>query len=275
MSKEDVYRVLNKGLHARCAEHWQDEDAAYLLLQEDAGATERALAGELGGSFGLVSDPGPGWCKIDQGQALICCQGRVFGNAQEEGDLSIRRQGQSLLLQWNSVALPSPFPDGARQCRLGHGQFLPYPARGLLGFWCKAHYQGAGDQAAMDALSALKGLPDNALRAACLRYLGMKDMSLRWVRDFTYKAAFIQCRNGKVPKIRTLNVTREAIGIQLALEVVVWDMFSQSWMPDRGRADLTLMVEGIELVKLYDFASDFTALAFAPYLMAVEPADQI
>lgn len=71
-----------------------------------------------------------------------------------------------------------------------------------------------------------------AHRAQAVRGLYREEL----VADFTAQTGFVQYRNGKVPRFRSLDVEVAGREVVIRGTLAVWDLFSKSWVPMGKRA---------------------------------------
>jgi hypothetical protein len=149
---------------------------------------------------------------------------------------SSRARDDRCVLEWLATSFDSPFPGGAREIVLGHGELVRMRGRTFLVYVERvgaACNQESPERPSYDAaaLATLNGLPADLRRAAVKRFLYLPYTRRAWENEFSRTTGFVQCRDGNVPRIRSTALQHDQGVLRLQFEVAVLNLFQDAWLP--------------------------------------------
>jgi hypothetical protein len=158
---------------------------------------------------------------------------------------------------------------GVKKLDLGHGETFDLEGTTYLVYvqqddaeWSEAA-PAPLPPASADALERLRLLPPAELAAAASRFLTLPHVLAWWEREFVARTGFVQCRDGRVPAVRSCKLTLQDGGAQLAWDVQIWSPIGKTWTGAKERASFARSVSADDLLLLRDCATRLSVLGAA------------
>jgi len=137
-------------------------------------------------------------------------------------------RGGRCLVTWSSPSVPAPFPVAAPQTELAPGARFDLPGRTYVVWAGPASWSDPDAGADPQVMNDLGALTSTELDSAARRFLTLPYVSVWWHDEFVRRTGFIQCRDGRVPRIAHCEVVRADGGYELRCSVEIWDLFQRA-----------------------------------------------
>ena len=169
--------------------------------------------------------------------------------------MTAQREGDFCVVTWFDATKSSPLAAGAARVRLEHGGKFAFANREYA-VWTQIEDAPWGEfslPCTPEVLYELDSMTYEQRLDAAHRFLSSPNGGGDWYDEFVLTTGFVAYRDGKIPRARDITVTRVDDGFLLSWEVRVWNMFSETWLPNRECQKFTRLVRGGDLLLLRDF----------------------
>lgn len=173
-----------------------------------------------------------------------------------------RSEGSQCIVEWVDDG-PSPLEGGAKHARLAHGQRFAVGTTTYLVYAEDSERRlSSRSPAGMNddtPLSVIEALDPVELQATLLRFIRLPYVAKALAHEFAERTAFVQYRDGRVPRVRAINYLPTVVGRSLRIEIAVRSLFTGTW------SDPSLIVErALGPEEIDDIAACSTKLSVIP-----------